>query len=148
MSMDPQSLPARDWIDYCQALLTPAIAVLGILIAWLQWRTNHNRLKIERFDHRFRIFEETRKFLQKLILNPTVDEDDRLKFLSETAGSRFIFNEKLSEYLTQIHEKSVDLQTLNEELKADSTKAKDRGETKKCFIAELKCLEDRFAKFF
>jgi len=146
--MDPQTLPARDWIDYCQALLTPAIAVLGILIAWLQWWTNHRRFKFERFDLRFRMFEATRKFLQAIILNPTVEESDRLRFLSETTGSRFLFNKSISEYLTQIHDKSVDLQTLNEELKGDSTKARDRGKTKKWFIAELKCLEDRFEKFF
>ena len=35
MYMDPQTLPTRDWVDYCQALLTPAIAALGILIALL-----------------------------------------------------------------------------------------------------------------
>jgi hypothetical protein len=146
--MDPQTLPTRDWVDYCQALLTPTIVALGILIAWLQWRTNHHRLKFERFDHRFRRFEATRKFIQALILNPTVDESDRLKFLSETAGSRFLFNRDISEYLTQIHDKAVDLKTLDEELKSDPTKAKDRGEFKKWFIAELKSLENRFARFF
>jgi hypothetical protein len=34
--MDPQTLPTRDWVDYFQAMLTPVIALLGILIAWLQ----------------------------------------------------------------------------------------------------------------
>jgi hypothetical protein len=146
--MDPQTLPTRDWVDYCQALLTPMIAVLGILIACLQWRTNHQHLKLERFDRRFRRFEATRKFMQALIMNPTVNESDRIKFLSETTGSRFLFNKDISEYLTQIHDKGVDLQTLDEERKSDPTKAKDRGELKKWFIAELESLEDRFAKYF
>jgi hypothetical protein len=146
--MDPQTLPTRDWFDYCQALLTPMIAALGILIACLQWGTNHQRLKLERFNDRFRRFEATRKFMQALIMNPKVDESDSLKFLSETTGSRFVFNKNISEYLTQIHDKAVDLQTLDEERKSDPTKAKDRGELKKWFIAELKSLEARFAKFF
>ncbi len=148
MYMDPQTLPTRDWVDYCQALLTPAIAALGILIALLQWGTNHQRLKLERFDHCFRRFEATRKFMQAVIVNPTVDESDRLKFLSETTGSRFVFNKDISEYLTQIHDKAVDLQTLDEERRSDTTNAKDRSALKKWFIAELRYLEDRFAKFF
>ena len=88
-------------------------------------------MKFERFDHRFRRFEATRKFIQALILNSTVDESDRLKFLSETAGSRFLFNTKISEYMTQIHDKAVDIQTIGEEQKGDSAKAKERGELKK-----------------
>ena len=59
--MCQQNLPTRDWVDYLQALLTPTIAALGIRIAWLQWRTDHQRLKLERFDNRFLMFEATRK---------------------------------------------------------------------------------------
>ena len=77
---------------------------------------------------------------------PAADESNRLKFLSETTGSRFLFNKDISEYLTQIYDKAVDLQTFEKE--SDPTKAKEHGELKKWFIAELKSLEDRFAKFF
>lgn len=115
---------------------------------YIQWGTNHQRLKLERFDHCFRRFEATRKFMQAVIENPTVDESDRLKFLSVTTGSRFVFNKDISEYLTQIHDKAVDLQTLDEERRSDPTNAKDRSALKKWFIAELRYLEDRFAKFF
>ena len=142
MCMDPQTLPTRDWVDYFQAFLTPMIAGLGILIAWLQWWTNQQRLKLERFDRRFKRFEATRKFIQAIIVNPTVEESDRLKFRSDTSGSRFLFNKDISEYLTKIHDKAVDLQTLDGERKSDPTKAKDRGELKKWYIAELRSLED------
>ena len=79
---------------------------------------------------------------------PTVAESNRLNFLSEVAGSRFIFNKGISEYLTEIHAKAFDLQTVDEERKSDSTKAKDHGELKKWFMAEMKFLEGRFAKVF
>ena len=80
------AIPGRDWVDYLQALLTPAIAGLGLLIAWLQWRTSHQRLKLERFDDRFRRFEATRKFLQSLIKEANLDETTRMDFLAETTG--------------------------------------------------------------
>ena len=52
----------------------------------------------------------------------------------------------MSEYLTEIHDKAVDLQTIDKE--DNPNNAKDHGELMKWFIAELKSLEDRFVEFF
>lgn len=40
-----------------------AIAIFGSLIAFLQWRTNHTRLKHELFERRFSQFVIIKKFL-------------------------------------------------------------------------------------
>ena len=143
----------KDWIDYLQALLIPAIALFGILIAWLQWRINHNRLKLERFEPRFARFEATRKFLQCIIQQGDVVEEERLAFLSETVGSRFVFDDKIADFLDELHGKAVDLQTGNEESRhgpkgTRADKAKELADLKHCFIAELRGLEKRFAKYF
>ncbi len=132
----------RDWIDYLQALLIPAIALFGILIAWLQWRINHNRLKIERFEDRFARFEATRKFLQCIIKHGDVVEEERLAFLSATVGSRFVFDVKIADFLNELHANAVILQEGKEEYR-DSTKEtrtykpKELSNLKKWFIAEL-----------
>ena len=143
----------KDWIDYLQALLTPAIALLGILIAWLQWRINHNRLKLERFKDRFDRFEATRKFFQSIIQQGGVVEKERLAFLSATVGSRFVFDDKIADFLDELHDKAVDLQTGNEESRhgpkgTRADKTKELSNLKKWFIAELRGLEKRFAKYF
>lgn len=144
---------ARDWIDILQALLTPTIAFLGLLIAWLQWRINNNRLKMERFDGRFTRFEATRRFLQKLIQQGGFEEPDRLQFLSETTGSRFVFDVKISTYLDELHSKAVDLETLNTELsdcpKSErGQKVRERADLKKWMIAQLRGLEQKFTPYF
>jgi hypothetical protein len=147
------SATPRDWVDYLQALLTPAIAGLGLLIALLQWRTNHQHLKLERFDDRFQRFEATRKFLQFLVKDAQLDEATRMQFLSETTGSRFVFNDAIADFLDEIHSKACDFECVNTELKdcpshERGDKAKQRADLKKWFSAELRGLERRFAKFF
>jgi hypothetical protein len=145
--------PDRDWVDYLQALLTPAIAVLGFIIAGLQWWTNHSRFKLERFSQRFHIFEATRKFLQNIILKGNLDEQDRITFLGETRGSRFLFDKEISNYLDEIHSKAVEIETLTSELETPSgdereQKISQRVNLKKWINAQLKTLEDKFAKYF
>ena len=148
-----QGLTPRDWVDYLQALLTPAIAFLGILIAWLQWRINHNRLKIERFEDKFARFEATRKFLQSVIQQGDLVEEKRLAFLSATVGSRFVFDGKIADFLDDLHSKAIDLHTGNEESRhglegTRAAKAKEHADLMHWFIAELRGLEKRFAKYF
>lgn len=41
------------WIQIFKALLTPVVAILGVYIAYQQWRTNRTRLKHELFDRRY-----------------------------------------------------------------------------------------------
>ena len=76
--------PNRDWVEYLIALLTPTIIVFGILIAFLQWRTNRNRLKHELFDRRYKQFEAVRDYLSSILSNGRVKSEDNFMFLSET----------------------------------------------------------------
>ncbi len=143
----------RDWIDVLQALLTPTLAFFGILIAWLQWRTNDQRLKHERFGSRYAVVQALRHFLQSIVVSGDVLEDERLKFLSATAGSRFIFDKTVSEYLSEVHDKAVDLQTARAE-SAASTKeekgdlVKQQSEIKHWVIAQLRSVDEKFTEFF
>jgi hypothetical protein len=37
----------RELVDILAALLTPVIAILAVYIAWQQWDTNRNKLKLD-----------------------------------------------------------------------------------------------------
>jgi hypothetical protein len=145
--------PTHDWIDILQALLTPTLAFFGLLIAVLQWRINAQRIKHERFPQRFAIVESLRHFMQSIIKNGRVIEKDRLRFLSETAGSRFIFDKDISQYLTKVHDSAVDLETSRQELSAAPQEEKkaliqQQSKVKHWVIAQLRSLEDTFSKYF
>jgi hypothetical protein len=53
------SWPLLLW--YFQGWLTPAIAVLAVIIAWQQWRTAAQKLKMDLIEKRYRVYEAVKK---------------------------------------------------------------------------------------
>jgi hypothetical protein len=49
------------------AFLTPTIAVLGVYIAYNQWRTNKDSLRERLYEKRFDVYKGTQKLLSKII---------------------------------------------------------------------------------
>jgi hypothetical protein len=45
------------WLKVLSALSTPAIAVLGIAIAWGQWATARSKLILDLYEHRRKIYD-------------------------------------------------------------------------------------------
>jgi hypothetical protein len=62
--MNPTSVyPA--WVTVLAALLTPAVAILATIVALQQLRTAREKLKLELFDRRLSIHEQTRDVLSR-----------------------------------------------------------------------------------
>lgn len=144
----------RDWVDYLSALLTPTIAVLGSIIAYLQWRTNTNRLKHELFDRRYKQFTVVRDFIGSIMTSGKSKQDEQFKYLSGTRGMTFIFDKELAEYVDKtIWHLAVELECLDSELEGvpvgeERTKnVKRQSEIKEQLNRELQSLEEKFAKY-
>ena len=63
------------WIEISKGLLTPAIGLVAIYIAWQQWNTNRNKLKLDLFEKRFSVFQSTRTFLSSVLRDGLVSRD-------------------------------------------------------------------------
>jgi hypothetical protein len=92
-------LPLIVW--YFQGLLTPVIAVTAVYIAYQQLQANAQKLKLDLFDRRFSVFDETRKVLGRMYTSGVKDED-LLKFLSGVVEARFLFGPEIREYHQEI----------------------------------------------
>lgn len=46
-------------------LLTPVIAIVGIFIAYRQWRTAQNKLRLDLFERRLEVYEAIEEFASK-----------------------------------------------------------------------------------
>ena len=66
-------------IGIFKGLLTPLIAIMASYIAWQQWQTNKQKLKLEKYDRRLRVYEQVREILSIILINADVSWDDILK---------------------------------------------------------------------
>ncbi len=145
--------PDRDWIDISSALLTPAIAIAGIAIGIFQWKLSKANFRHEQFDRSFAMFEAIRTYLVSILSAGYPTQDAQRNFLGGTSGSRFVFNESISTFVTEVWEKSIDLETLHSELDGLQDKNEqmkyihEQREIKNWLGTQLKEMEKKFVPF-
>ncbi len=81
--------------EISKALLTPVIAIVATYIAWQQWKTNRQKLNLERYDRRLRIYEEVRKILSLISRDAVASMEDLLKFRTSVSEADFLFGPTL-----------------------------------------------------
>lgn len=145
---------SKDWVDYLSALLTPMIAILGSVIAYMQFRINRNKLRNELFDRRYEQYEVVKNFLGSIMAAGKVTNEAQRQFLVGTSGLRFVFDKKIAEYVDKtIWTLAVDLECLYSELEgmpvgeARSINVRRQSEIKKQLLKELESLEDKFSYY-
>ena len=144
----------KNWIDIFSALLVPTIALVGIIVAILQWSTNRNRLKHELFDRRYRVFSTTKDFLGYILRNGNMTQDAEREYLVGTTGSIFLFDVEIETFLNEtLWHLAVELQTLEAELQGQpvgevrSKNVKEQREIKDKLMKELRNLDTKFSKY-
>jgi len=106
------------WSNFLSSLLLPVLTVLGVYIAYMQWKINRNKLKLDLFEKRLAIYQETTSFLSSIVITGQVPEEKLWKFTHGTRETRWLLSEEISAYMKrEIREKAIDLQILNDELK-------------------------------
>ncbi len=96
-------------IEIFNALLTSAIAIVVIYIAWQQWKTNQQRLRLEQYDRRLRVYEEVKKILSIIVRDAKVSTDDLLKFRTSVSDADFLFGPEIPEYIDEIFKRGLNL---------------------------------------
>jgi hypothetical protein len=105
------------WLQVSQALLTPAIAILAVVIAFFQWKTAHQRAVIDQFDRRMKFYTGCRDVLHRLVLSPNATTDDNgHEFKRTSADAEFLFPPKVLEHLKNVENEIFDLATYNAEI--------------------------------
>src|SRR5258705_7395765 len=93
-----------------KALLTPTIAVVTTYIAWQQWRTNRQKLVLDRYDRRLGVYEELRQILSLILRDAKASYDDLLKFRTSVSKADFLFGPEITDYIDEIYQRGVKLQ--------------------------------------
>lgn len=100
------------WIQVLQALLTPAIAVAVSVIAFMQWRTAHQKVVLDLFDRRLAVYEETRLFYHQIVRHGIrLPMADAANFHSVRNKAAFLFGDELRAFLEEFHLAAINMAT-------------------------------------
>ena len=97
-------------VEVSKGLLTPLIAVVATYIAWQQWKTNQQKLVLDRYDRRLHVYEEVRKILSIILRDAKASYEDLLTFRTTVSEADFLFGPEIPTYIDEIYKRGVQLQ--------------------------------------
>lgn len=118
-------------VETSKALLTPTIAIIATYIAWQQWKTNQQKLNLERYDRRLVVYEEVMKILSIIVRDADAEYEDLLKFRTSVSEADFLFGEEIPVYIDEIYKRGINLHRWNKEYRDDSQEIPESYDHKK-----------------
>ena len=130
------------WMQYSQALATPAIALIAIMIAILQWRTAHQKMVMDLFERRMKVYSEIRAVIASIVSSGKLPNEKHFEFLRAIDGAKFLFDSKVNNYLSELNT------TLSYFHEADETYDSLKGQERSDEIAKRRKYFDRIQAFY
>jgi len=104
------------WVDIAvkltPAFITLVVGLIASFVAYLQYKTNRDKLRLDLFSKRLEAFEKLQEYLVAVMREGRV-EDKSLSILAEARyKSRFLFGPEIEKYFEELWSKAVDMRTL------------------------------------
>jgi hypothetical protein len=96
-----------------QGWVTILIAAIAAMIAYFQWVTAHQRIVLDLFDKRWKVFEEIEVVIGDVLTHAETSHDTLQAFLRAEADARFLFGEDVRLELRALSYDIVFLHTHN-----------------------------------
>lgn len=94
------------WLEYIKALGTPFTALVaglvGSTVAYRQWVTARNKLKLDLFDRRLAVYRAAWHFIVKLAKRDALRADDLEAFLNDAQGAQWLFDKDVVAFLVEL----------------------------------------------
>jgi hypothetical protein len=94
--------------------LTALIGFSAFAVGLAQWRTASEKLRLDLFERRYKIFGASKVFLASIFHSGRVSPQALYEFNTETKDAVFLFQSDVVEYLEALNEKAARLQYLRE----------------------------------
>jgi hypothetical protein len=145
---------------YVQGLLTPIIAFIALYITCQQWKTNVEKLRMDLYDRRFKVFQEIRQFLL-LMSNTKCELNDLISFDLATAEADFLFGPEIRQLIQDIYGHGAELLSAKRQydhVARQSIQTVSQGydhqevvgvlsTEQKWAIGQIKLLKEKFSKY-
>jgi len=118
LSVFVESLPPVEtgWVEVLAALLTPTIAILAVVIAYLQYKINAQRLRHEMYERRLGVYKIVQGYFGKILQTGDVTFPACVNFYADTAEATFLFKQKIPNWIDGVYKKSLRMARLHEEM--------------------------------
>ena len=108
---DVASVQLPLWVEYVKALGAPIVALIAACIAgciaYQQWKTARNKLKLDLFEKRLQVYNAAAVIVE-LINNPYAPDRDHLDECTDKfVGARWLFGREIEQYLNSLKESAI-----------------------------------------
>jgi hypothetical protein len=103
-------------VTVLSACLTPTIGILTVYIACCQHRTARNKVRLDLYERRFRVYHGLFELLDSVMCSATVPLEALNKYDLATAEKRFLFNRDVMGYMSDFRFRAVQLGQLSREI--------------------------------
>ncbi len=149
---------ASGWLLVVQvlsALLTPTIAVCAAWIAYQQVKINRNKLKLDRFERRFAIYDAAKSYITQVHFgDPKTEPESASQYLASIRGAQFMLSKEIEQYLRDLASKGIHLRMAERELERPNVPEEEHKaaaaksmELHKWFTDQFEELDKRFASY-
>lgn len=143
------------WTAYITAFTVPVLAAAAATIAYRQWRTAQNKLKLDLFDKRMLVYQAARETLGFIATRGSINHEQQIKYLAGIQSSRWLFGPEIHKYLHEtLWHKIVDLELHNKLSARDNGNSEERtkhihreAETLKWLMNQYSALDDMCSKY-
>ena len=113
-------------IELIKTVFTLAIAISAAIIAWQQLKASRNKLTLDLYDRRLKVYVELQKILGQIALHTDASYEDLSKFKWATAESVFLFQPDIASYIENVLSHAFNLRSWNSQYR-DLTQSKPEG---------------------
>lgn len=100
---------------------TLAVATIAVYIAWQQYKTARNKLKLDLFDRRFRVYQAQQLFAYSCAKIQSLDQDSYDKLQALLPDAVFLFDADICDYLKELQMHASRLQLLRMQIGSAET---------------------------
>ncbi len=143
------------------SLLTPIIALIAVYIAYQQFVINKRtyeissrKLKLDLYNKRFRVFNETKQVLLKIVQDAKIDLIELRNFIFSVNESAFLFEKEITDYLELIRKNAIEYNHALDDIEkhpiGSDEKLRIIESNRKLadwFLSEYQSIESRFQKY-
>ena len=91
-------------------LATLFVGLAAAFIGWQQWLVASNKLRLELFDRRYRVYVAAKNFLWAVQRRGDLDDSLLFEFNAGVSDAAFFFDSDVVGYLVELRKRAVDLQ--------------------------------------